>query len=130
MNKKIKLVAIALMASVSIAIAQTASPEWAEFKTFHTYMSTTFHPAEEGDFAPLKSKSDSLFIAAKKWQASPVPSNYQPAETRAALAKLVTQCDEINKAVKKKATDKQLNTLITGAHDIFHTIVGECRKEE
>jgi len=130
MNKKIKLLVIALLATVSIAFAQSKKPTWAEMKTFHSLMSLTFHSAEDGNFAPLKAKADSLLIVAKLWQTSPVPADFKPAETKAALEKLVYRSMAIKKAVRAGISDEKLLSLITQAHDIFHTIVGECRKTE
>jgi len=130
MKKKIKLLAVVLLASVSIAFAQKAKSNWPEMKTFHSFMSSTFHPAEEGDFAPLKAKADSLLTAAKQWQASAVPGDFKPVETKAALTKLVAKCQAIQKAVAAKQSNEKLKTLITEAHDVFHTITGECRKTD
>ena len=129
MYKRIKLMVVALMANIVIANAQTAAPAWPQMKTFHSYMAATFHPAEEGNFGPLKSKSDSLLIVAKLWQDSPIPSNYKNEETKTALKKLVKQCESVNKAVIKKSPDEELKKEITEAHEIFHHIVGECKKE-
>ena len=130
MKKKIKLLAVALLATITIAFAQKAKPSWAQLKTFHSFLSTTFHPAEDGDFAPLKAKTESLLITAKLWQASAIPADFKPAETKAALAKLVNKCQAIQKAVAAKQPDDKLKTLITEAHDVFHTITGECRKAD
>ncbi len=127
---KIYLITLCLMTTLSAAFAQTGKPAWQEMKTFHSFMSSTFHPAEDGNFVPLKSKADSLLITAKLWQASPIASNYKPVETKAALQKLVKQCTLIKTAVKKNASDEKLKKLISDAHDIFHTIVGECRKAD
>lgn len=130
MKKKIKLLAVVLLATVSIAIAQKAKSTWPEMKTFHSFMSSTFHPAEEGDFAPLKAKADSLLIAANLWQASAIPADFKPVETKAALTKLVAKCQSIQKAVSAKLSNERLKILITQAHDVFHTITGECRKSD
>ncbi|MBK8495558.1 MAG: hypothetical protein IPL50_11415 [Chitinophagaceae bacterium] len=130
MNNKIKLLGIALLVTVSITFAQSAQPTWAEMKTFHSLMSVTFHSAEDGNFVPLKAKADSLLIVAKLWQASPVPADFRPAETEAALEKLVYKCMAIKKAVRTGITDEKLLSMITQAHDIFHTVAGECRKTE
>lgn len=65
-----------------------------------------------------------------QWQASAIPADFKPAETKAALAKLVFKCELISKAVSANQSDENLKTLITDAHDVFHTIVGECRKAE
>ena len=131
MNKKTVWLAILLMAFGAASYAQTSKkPEWKELKVFHSFMSSSFHPAEEGNFTPLRQKADSLLIVAKNWQASPIPADFKPVETQEALAKLVTQCERVKKEVDNKASNEVLMKNITAAHDVFHTIVGECRKTE
>lgn len=112
-----------------MGVAQT-HPVWKELKTFHSLMSSTFHPSEDGNFAPLKAKADSLYIAAQLWQSSAIPANYKTDETKASLTKLVNQCAALKKAVIAKMTDDKLKKLITEAHEIFHTIVEKCKKED
>jgi len=129
--KKVFQLAILTMALFPvIGIAQTKSAAWPEMKTFHSYMAATFHPAEEGNLQPLREKADSLYNAAKNWQASAIPSNYKPTETTAALKKLVKQCASIKKYVDAKMGDKDLTHEITEAHEIFHNIAGECKKAD
>lgn len=128
MKKLISFITILLLAA-SPLFAQS-KVTWPELKAFHHYMSGTFHPAEEGNLAPLKAQADSMLVSAKQWQASAIPDQFKPAETKAALEKLVQQCSLINTAVQAKEPDDKLLKLITDAHDIFHTIVGECRKPE
>lgn len=131
MKKAIQLAFAAIFFLSATTTAQTAKkPVWAELKAFHALMSTSFHPAEEGNFAPLKQKADSLFAAAKTWYASPIPDNYKPEETKATLKDLVYKTGALKKSVEAKATDEALLKLITEAHDVFHKIVGECRKED
>ena len=131
MKSIVRLVVIMLAMIPAISFAQTAKPApWAEAKAFHSLMSKTFHPSEEGNFAPLKEKADSLLIAAKAWQASKIPDNYKPEETKLTLDKLVQQCTLISGAVAAKAADEKLKVLIADAHDIFHKIVGECKKAD
>ncbi|HMO63463.1 MAG TPA: hypothetical protein PKC39_15140 [Ferruginibacter sp.] len=110
--------------------AQSPKPSWPEMKRFHQYMSTTFHPAEEGNLAPLKAKADSLYIHALLWEQSTIPPGFKPEETKKALTKLSAQCASIQQAVTAGKDDATLTKLITEAHDIFHHIVGECRKVE
>ena len=120
-----------LLAILPVTIfAQKKKAVWPQMKTFHSYMAATFHPAEEGNLQPLKEKADSLYNAAKNWQASAIPSNYKPTETTAALKKLVKQCASIKKYVDAKMSDKDLTHLITEAHEIFHNIAGECKKAD
>jgi hypothetical protein len=112
----------------TFSFAQNKKPSWPEMKTFHSYMASTFHPAEEGNLEPLKAKADSLYISAIKWNESAIPSNFKPVETKAELTKLVTQCALIKEAVAGKKDDKELTKLITDAHEIFHKIVGGMSK--
>ncbi len=127
--KKIQLSIVCLLL-FTCTFAQKATTTWAQMEKFHSLMSATFHPAEEGNLAPLKQKADSLYIAAKAWKASPIPANFKQAQTKAALKELVMQCQHISMAVKQKMADGHLKKIITSAHDTFHKISGECRKEE
>jgi hypothetical protein len=129
--KKVYQLALALFAFLpATSFAQETKAAWPEMKAFHSFMSSTFHPAEEGNFAPLKEKANDLFEAARVWQKSAIPDNFKPVETKAALKKLVVKCGAVRKAVEAKQPDEVLNRLITEAHDIFHTIAGECRQTE
>ena len=49
-----------------VVTAQEKS-DWKEMQNFHSLISATFHPSEEGNLKPLKAKSDSLLLAAKTW---------------------------------------------------------------
>ena len=118
-------VAFALLFGTLTSFAQ--NKEWKELQDFHSVMSKSFHPTEEGKFQPLKDNAAELLSKAKIWQASIVPEGYKVKETKEVLVRLVGKCDEIDKAVKAKKTDAELNTLIVQAHDIFHEIVEKCR---
>jgi 16S rRNA C967 or C1407 C5-methylase (RsmB/RsmF family) len=129
--KKINLLLVVMLMLTASCFAQTQKAAWPEMKNFHKYMSTTFHPAEEGNLAPLKAKADSLYYAAKAWMGSPIPSNFKADETTAALKKLNVQCNDIWAAVQGgKTSDEKLKEMITEAHDTFHKIAGECRKAD
>jgi hypothetical protein len=131
MIKSIKKGIVALLMFGAIqADAQTQKPLWPQMKAFHSFMSGSFHPAEEGNLAPLKAKADSLYITAKLWSESAIPASFKPAETKAALAKLEAECAAIKAAVSDKKPDEALKKMITAAHDTFHHIVGECRKAD
>lgn len=130
MKRKIRLTAMALMLTATSIFAQTKPAAWPQLKAFHALMSASFHPSEEGNFAPLKEKADSLFTVAKQWQASAIPAEYKTKETKTALKQLVKECKGIKKAVAANASDEELKKKIAGAHDVFHTIVKDCKKEE
>lgn len=122
------LLAFLFLTGSVIAQTQKAQPGWTEMKNFHEVMAATFHPAEEGDLTPLKTRVAELYRASKVWYASPVPSGFKVEETHANLEKLMLQCHAIWTEVEAKASDAKLKDMITKAHDIFHTIAGECRK--
>lgn len=130
MKKKIQMLLLSLLITVTATFAQAKPAVWTEMKVFHSLMSSSFHPSEEGNLAPLKQKADSMFIAAKQWQASPVPETYKPKETKKALKQLVKECKSIKNAVTANATDEELKKKVAAAHDVFHTIVKECKKDE
>lgn len=112
------------------AFAQAEKEGWKEMDLFHTYMAATFHPADEGNLQPLKAKADSLYLVARLWQASAIPSDFKTAETKLALNNLVSKCAVIKKMVTAKAANSQLKKELTAAHEVFHHIMGECRKGE
>ena len=131
MKSFVRLVVIMLAMLPAAGFAQKAKAStWPEMKAFHTLIAATFHPSEEGNFAPTREKADSLLMAAKAWQASTIPADYKPEETKATLEKLVQQCTLLSGAVKAKAADEKLKVIIADTHEIFHKIVGECKKAE
>ena len=130
MQKNIHLLAIVLLISITSVIAQSTTKPWPEMKYFHHFISTTFHPSEEGNLLPLKEKADSMYIAVKQWHASAIPADYKIEETKKALHKILEKCLEIKNNVAKKADDEKLKKLIFECHNIFHAIAKECRKEE
>lgn len=130
MKRKISFVLIASLFAAASAFAQAKPAVWKEMKSFHYFMSTSFHPSEEGNLAPLKQKADSMLTVAKQWQASPIPDTYKPTETKDALQKLVAACEDLKASVTANAADDELKRKIAKAHDVFHTIVKECKKEE
>ena len=113
------------------SFAQTEKNVWPEMTKFHSLMAASFHPAEDGNFAPVRAKADSLFAAAKAWQKSAIPEDkFKPKETKDALRKLVIDVAAVQKAVIANKPDAEIRTLISKAHDTFHIIAGECRQHE
>ncbi|MDI1234629.1 MAG: hypothetical protein PSX81_10130 [bacterium] len=123
----IKKLALFVVAIISFQPAFAGNGEWAELKAFHSVMSKTFHPAEEGKLQPVKDSAANLLAKAKLWQASAVPADYNKDETTKTLTLLVAKCEELNVAVIANKSDADLKKLITEAHEIFHQIVEKCR---
>lgn len=140
--KKIALLFVAFISMMSVSFAQAkkvsnpkapatkvaTAPEWPAMKTFHSIMAATFHPAEEGNFTPIREKASDLYSASKEFYASEIPAQYNAKETSETLEKLMIKCNELMGAVVNKENDEVLKKLITEAHDFFHHIAGECKK--
>ena len=127
--KSIVRLAVIMFAMLPFAgFAQSSKTAWPEMKKFHSFMSSSFHPTEEGNFKPLRENADSLLITAKAWKASKIPAGYKVELTKATLEELVKKCTVIADAVKEKSIDDELKVLIIDAHDIFHKIVEKCKE--
>jgi hypothetical protein len=125
MKKLLYTAFIALFTTVSFGQNKTV---WKEMKDFHSVMSQTFHPAEEGNFTPLRERSEEMIKTAEAWKKSAIPADYKDVKgIETTLVKLVDGSKNINKQVKAKASDEDLKKSITALHDVFHTIVGLCR---
>jgi len=107
-----------------------AKAEWKEQKAYHGVMAATFHPAEEGNFAPLKERSSDLAKKATAWGKSVYPAGYDKAAIAPILKKLVAESKAIDKKVKAGASNEELNKLITALHDRFHEIAEKCKAGE
>ena len=125
-----KTILLALLCAFGLNASAQEKNNWKEQEAFHGIMSKTFHPTEEGNFKPLKEKSDSLVIIAKQWKTAKIPVGYKPKETAESIAKLLKQCETVNAAVKSNKDEKTLGALMFEAHETFHYIVGECKTHD
>ena len=128
--KSIVKFAFFILAAFCIQFSYAGGADWKEMNTFHSVMSKTFHPAEEGKFQPVRDNAADLLAKAKTWKASIVPANLNKEQVTKSLDKLVAKCTELNKAVKAKKGDEDLKKLITEAHDIFHEVAEKCMPDE
>src|SRR5258708_6377962 len=108
--KKILSIAFLICAFSFSALAQTAKAKWTEMDDFHTIIAATFHPAENGDLQPIKTKSDELAKKAVAWKNSTAPAGYDKTALTASLQKLVKDAKELDKLVKTNAADAVLKT--------------------
>lgn len=122
------VLALAMCTSINAFSQTQQKADWKEMHAFHEVMSTTFHPAEEGNLAPLREKAGLLAERAEAWKKSAVPAGYNKEKTADTLKRLVKQCKAVKKGVKKGKTDAELTALITTAHDVFHEIMEKCRE--
>jgi hypothetical protein len=112
------------------ASAAQASDKWAELETFHEVMSQTFHPVEEGKFAPIRNRAGELATKAKQWLDSKPPKIYDTPDIKAILVKLSAESKTLADGIAKGATDEQIKKDLTALHDRFHEIIGACREEK
>jgi hypothetical protein len=125
MKKLIYTAFIALFTTFAFAQEKAA---WKEMKDFHTVMSQTFHPAEGGDFKPLRERSGEMIRTAEAWKQSSIPADYKAIKgIESTLMMLVDGAKNIDKQVKANASDADLKIAITALHDVFHKIADLCR---
>ena len=122
--KKI-LIVIALFAA-NLSFAQ-APVEWKEKDDFHTVMAQTFHPMEDGNYNPIRERSQELYDKAVVWQKSTIPAGVNKKKVKKTLKKLVKESKDLNAEIKKGANDAEIKEDLTELHDIFHDIVGLCK---
>lgn len=120
-----------LLAADFLPAATTASAgdsdKWSELTVFHDVMSQTFHPMEEGELKPIRSRAGEVAEKARQWADSKPPKIYDKPEIKANLAKLADESKALAALVGAKASDTQIKESLTCLHDRFHTIVGLCR---
>jgi hypothetical protein len=109
---------------------ESGKASWKELDDFHKVMAATFHPAEEGDLQPIRTRSGEMVDKAVAWKSSAAPDGYDKKAVNTTLKKLVSGAKEVDKMVKANATDKELVTKLSGLHDVFHEIMEKCRKED
>lgn len=120
---------VALLLTAGYA-AEMKPGSWAELKGYHSVMSTTFHPAEEGKLEPIKTRSAELAAAASAWLKSTPPAEFNKPAILAKLKLLDTESAALDALIKsKKASDAEITAALTKLHDRFHEIVGACSDE-
>lgn len=105
--------------------------EWKEKTEFHKVMSQTFHPAEEGNYAPIRSRINELVEKAEAFKNSQIPAEFTNQKAiKSNLKKLAKQTKNFRKKINKGATDEQLKDDFMALHDTFHQVVGLCTAED
>jgi uncharacterized coiled-coil DUF342 family protein len=130
MKKILSLLMIFAAVAIAKPIHAQQKAKWQELDAFHEVMSKTFHPAEEGKLEPIRTRSQEMLDRAVAWKNSTAPEGYDKSAVLKNLKKLVKGSKEINKMVKKNASDKELKEELTELHDVFHEIVEKCEKGE
>jgi len=128
---KIKILAIIAFVFVANAIqAQTASDKWPALKELHGVISQTFHPSEQGNLEPVKTRSEELYNKAAALLKSDIPAEYRTNAILASAEKLQIKSKALHKMVVAKASDADITKSIKEVHDIYHDIAGLCSEEK
>lgn len=131
MTNKVKSVLVAaLMVFAAGFVSAQDKVEWKEMVEFHKVMSQTFHPAEEGNYQPIRERSGEMVEKAIAWQNATIPSGFTNVKgIKKNLKQLVKKSSVLDKKIKAGSTDEEIKAGLTVLHDIFHNIVGMCSDE-
>eukprot|EP01133_Synstelium_polycarpum_P014733 gene14733-17410_t len=128
--KKTALLMVLFVALGTLASkAQNKFSSWPALGEFHKVMSETFHPSEKGDLKPVKERSAELAEKAAKLNSSMIPSEFNKPAVKKAVKLLAAESLDLDKLIRKKATDEQIKKSLVALHDRFHEIVGLCKDE-
>ena len=100
---------------------------WTELDAFHQVMAQTFHPAEKGNLAPIRERSEEMLEKAIILQNGRVPPSFNNAGIIKSIGYLVTGSKKLSHFIQVKADDGTIFKHLNSLHDTFHTIQGLCR---
>ncbi|OAB28985.1 hypothetical protein SAMN05444395_102267 [Flavobacterium fryxellicola] len=125
--KHLKVFLVLALVFVANAVsAQSTFEKWPVIKEFHEVMSQTFHPAEEGNLAPIKARSEEMMNKAAMLLKSSIPTEFKTNAILASAERLQLKSKALHKLVKANGSDAAIVKSITDLHDTFHEIVGLC----
>lgn len=113
-------------ALVDPLLSEIEKDNWMALKDFHKVMAQTFHPCEEGNFVPVRTRAGELLAKSILVSASKPPLSKDKPSVHKALASLEEQCEKIYELVEKNAKDAILLKEMTKAHDLFHQVEELC----
>lgn len=127
--KKLSLLIIGLFL-VLAGTSVFAGEKWPELEAFHKIMSATFHPSEEGNFEPIRTRIGEMVEAAAKLNTTAVPAEFNKPEILEAATKLEADARILEEKIKASATNEDINKDLIVLHDTFHKIVGLCNPKD
>lgn len=124
---KVKIVSIIIFLFIAASItAQSTIDKWVAMKDFHVILSQTFHPAEEGNLEPIKSRSEEFMNKANDLLQLDIPEEYRTKEILTLSENLLAKTKTLHALVVAKAFDEELLKAITEVHTVLHQIIGLC----
>jgi hypothetical protein len=119
-------VILTLLFVANTVTAQSTFDKWPALTEFHEVMSQTFHPAEEGNFAPIKARSEEMMSKAAMLLKTEIPQEFRTNSILASAERLQLKSKALHKLVVSNAPDAAILKSITDLHETFHEIVGLC----
>jgi hypothetical protein len=110
--------------------AQSTFDKWPAIKEFHEVMSQTFHPSEEGNLQPIKTRSEELMNKAVALSKADTPAEFKTKAVQTSVEKLQFKSKVLNRMILSKAPDADITKALSELHDIFHEIVGLCQEKK
>lgn len=120
------LLVLALIIFANSVSAQSTFDKWPAVKELHGVMSETFHPAEEGNLAPIKARSEEMMTKSAQLLKSDIPVEFRTPAILSSAERLQMKSKALHKLVKSNGADAEIVKSITDLHDTFHEIVGLC----
>ena len=117
---------LALIFVANSVSAQSTYDKWPALKEFHEVMSQTFHPAEEGNLAPIKARSEEMMNKAAMLLKSDIPTEFRTDAILASAERLQLKSKALHKLVQSNGADAAIVKSIIDLHGTFHEIVGLC----
>lgn len=124
------LFAIALFFTISTLSAQEITDKWKQMNDYHELLSKTFHPAEDGNFAPIKNSSEYLVQKAEALDLKTMPQEFKNSKIEETIILLKKQTKAVNDLVQRKAPDAEIMRAFENLHDVFHRIVQLCEPKK
>lgn len=103
---------------------------WPALKEFHKVMSETFHPSEEGNLTPIKTRISELNEKAKNLSLSEFPAEVNAEKMKEVTAMLLNQVSTLSIMISDGKKDQEIKAYLSKVHETFHEIVGLCKQDE
>ena len=100
--------------------------KWTAMNDLQVVVTQTFHPAEEGNLEPLKSRSEELMNKANDLLQLDIPEEHRTKEILTQSENLLAKSKTLHTLVVSAAFDEELLKAITEVHTVLHQIIGLC----
>lgn len=109
--------------SASAAAEPATLEAWDAMKEeYHHMMAFTFHPAEDGDLAPIKKDHAAMAEKAKEFAAMGIPEAHAGKGLDELVKKLQADSQALSDLINKGAGDEEIKTALFALHDVYHSI--------